>query len=277
MGTCSSSCNQAIALEAHVNGKNHAKKTTAEDPNIGSKLAQYAKLEVSHREAKKQQAAGGETFMAKMFAFRASMTKEQLKEYEKDKKRKRAEEGTVPSKKKKPTVVPYKCGCCEKELEPHVVPSHMEGGGHFKKVKQFDGGCWLCHVPAPAPAEHFEGKKHMSHMKRLAELGVPEEAIYAMTQAAAMEVASTTPQVNSTNGTSKKAKKKGAPNAGGAMSIAQMAALVGLGQGKSSKAKKKANKSDRPKELKGDPNDMTCWDFKNGKCRKGDKCKWEHA
>merc|ERR1719162_2946118 len=209
------------------------------------------------------------------------MTKEELKEHEKEKKRKRAEEGIAPNKKKKPTVVPYKCGCCDKELEPAAVQSHIQGGAHYKKVKQFDGGCWLCNVPAPADVSHFEGKKHTSQMNRLAELGVPDTVIYAMTQAAAMEVATVmmgnAPQLAITNGgVSNNAKKKGAANGGGLMTIAQMAALAGLGSGKSSKAKKKANKAGQPKELTGDPNDMTCWNFKVGTCKKGEKCKWSH-
>lgn len=278
--TCSTTCGQCSDLQAHIAGKSHAKKTTTEDPNIISKLAQYAKLEAPHREAKKENADGDKpSFMQKILEFKKSMTKEELKEHEKEKKRKRQEEGLPSNKKKKKVCVPFKCGCCDKELPPSDVAGHMQGAAHYKKVKQFDGGCWLCNVAAPADAAHFEGKKHTSHMARLAEVGVPEAAIYAMTQAAAMEVATAMMGGNgaqlalANGGGSKKAKKKGAANGGGQMTIAQMAALAGIGSGKSSKAKKKANKVG--KEPNGDATDKTCWDFRKGECNR-ETCKFVH-
>merc|ERR1719491_2593364 len=131
----------------------------------------------------------------------------------------------------------------------------------------FDGGCWLCGVAGPVEATHFEGQKHMKKMASLEELGVPAAIVYAITEQAAYAAAGIQGMAPQPGQQGKKAKK-------GANAVQPQQAQQGKTAKKGATAKAKAAK--REQVPKGDPDDPTCWSFKQGKCRKGDACKWSH-
>merc|ERR1712187_990765 len=117
-------------------------------------------LEAPHRALHKEtKGAKGKEFIEKCKAWHASATPEEIKAFKAEKKRKREESGAdAPSKKKKAAAKfqPFTCKVCETELTTaQLVSSHIKGKSHFKKVKEYNGGCWLCAVPPHCDDSHF--------------------------------------------------------------------------------------------------------------------------
>jgi len=264
--TCECTCGNVQSLKDHIAGAKHKKKTEAngntENAAVVGKLAKYVALEAPHREAGKQaKGVQGKAFLEKVKAFKAGMTKEEQKAHEVEKKRKRQEEGTeTAGKAKKPKVEPFTCKCCNMVITGDVVVvQHISGHKHKNKAKACEGGCWMCGLPGRVDASHFEGKKHLKAAELLAAKGVDVETVNAQLE----EMQPVVAQMPS------KKQKAAAAQQG----------LVQPHKGviKTALKQKAGNGVVKMAQLKRDPNDPTCWNFKQGKCNKGELCKFEHS
>lgn len=188
--TCSSTgvtVKDAGAMLAHVNGKLHQKKLSqanlVEDPKVFALLEKYIELEKPHRELKKQeQESKGKEYMQKILEMKESMTKEEYKEHQKqkrDEKRARIASGEEePRPKRTKTIIktmepwedktPYHCGATGKTLRGYKeVKEHMQSDEFSTAALEFLEGCAICGFKSDDKEKVLEHYLSMTHFKRL--------------------------------------------------------------------------------------------------------------
>lgn len=211
--TCGCTMNNANTLKEHIQGAKHKKAienaALKENATITQNITKYAELEKKHREAGKD--SKKEKFkekLEKISAEKASMSKEDYKKLLEDRKRKREEAGQAPHHPKKQKVEPFTCGACDAECNAtDQIMTHFGGQKHAKKLKQYEGGCWLCAVPPPATDGHFEGKKHLHKVKDLQDRGIDISQLNVMSVSAVSNVPKPVPKPQQTQASGKKAGK----------------------------------------------------------------------